>query len=306
MLWQIEIRPKSQFPDRGAAELTAQAAELGLARSLVCATAHGFLVEGPLSRQQIDRVAAELLVDTIVEQSRVLDAATAAASTAPGRIEINVLPKPGVMDPVAQSAEQAICDLLSLDPQASASLLVRTFRRYWLEGVSTDTARSIAQKLLANDAIEQAVIGPLQLERLEIGSKYTFERVHVPIRELSDGELINLSRTGQLYLSLTEMQTIQAHFRELDREPTDAELETIAQTWSEHCSHKTLAGRIAYRDENGERYQPAPPSPRAECPPRHKKKHEQDECRQQPGARPGHDYRQHQGDQSAEPQAVLG
>jgi phosphoribosylformylglycinamidine synthase len=31
------------------------------------------------------------------------------------------------------------------------------------------------------------------------------------------------------------------------------ELETLAQTWSEHCSHKTLAGRIAYRDENGER-----------------------------------------------------
>ena len=39
----------------------------------------------------------------------------------------------------------------------------------------------------------------------------------------------------------------------MGREPTDVELETIAQTWSEHCSHKTLAGRIAYRDENGER-----------------------------------------------------
>ena len=49
------------------------------------------------------------------------------------------------------------------------------------------------------------------------------------------------------------MQTIRAYFRELGRDPTDAELETIAQTWSEHCSHKTLAGRIAYRDENGPR-----------------------------------------------------
>ena len=47
------------------------------------------------------------------------------------------------------------------------------------------------------------------------------------------------------------MQTIQAHFRTLGRDPTDVELETIAQTWSEHCSHKTLAGRIRYRD--GER-----------------------------------------------------
>ena len=45
------------------------------------------------------------------------------------------------------------------------------------------------------------------------------------------------------------MQTIRQHFRDFGREPTDVELETIAQTWSEHCSHKTLAGRIAYRDE---------------------------------------------------------
>ncbi|MCA9249260.1 MAG: phosphoribosylformylglycinamidine synthase subunit PurL, partial [Planctomycetales bacterium] len=50
-----------------------------------------------------------------------------------------------------------------------------------------------------------------------------------------------------------EMRQIQEHFRTLEREPTDIELETLAQTWSEHCSHKTLAGRIAYRDERTER-----------------------------------------------------
>ena len=70
---------------------------------------------------------------------------------------------------------------------------------------------------------------------------------------MDDAALVKLSRQGQLYLSLVEMQTIQAHFRSLDRDPTDVELETVAQTWSEHCSHKTLAGRIQYRDENGER-----------------------------------------------------
>ncbi|MCU0876017.1 MAG: AIR synthase related protein, partial [Pirellulaceae bacterium] len=49
------------------------------------------------------------------------------------------------------------------------------------------------------------------------------------------------------------MQTIQEYFRQLGRDPTDVELESVAQTWSEHCSHKTLAGRIAYRDPNGPR-----------------------------------------------------
>ena len=49
------------------------------------------------------------------------------------------------------------------------------------------------------------------------------------------------------------MQTIRQHFIELDRDPTDIELESVAQTWSEHCSHKTLAGRIHYREtKNGE------------------------------------------------------
>ena len=70
---------------------------------------------------------------------------------------------------------------------------------------------------------------------------------------MDDEALEVLSRQGQLYLSLVEMQTIQARFRQFQRDPTDAELETIAQTWSEHCSHKTLTGRIRYRDESGER-----------------------------------------------------
>ena len=101
--------------------------------------------------------------------------------------------------------------------------------------------------MLANDAIEQVIVGPLPLDRIELGAAYRFSLVKVPMRELDDAALARLSLEGQLYLSLAEMQTIRAYFRELARDPTDAELETIAQTWSEHCSHKTLAGRIAYR-----------------------------------------------------------
>ena len=55
-----------------------------------------------------------------------------------------------------------------------------------------------------------------------------------------------LSRSGQLSLSLAEMRAIRDHFADLGRDPTDCELETLAQTWSEHCSHKTLKGRIAF------------------------------------------------------------
>jgi phosphoribosylformylglycinamidine (FGAM) synthase-like enzyme len=44
------------------------------------------------------------------------------------------------------------------------------------------------------------------------------------------------------------LQTIRGYYRDLGRDPTDAELESLAQTWSEHCSHKTLKGRIRYTE----------------------------------------------------------
>ena len=149
------------------------------------------------------------------------------------------------MDPVAASTMMALKDFqLQVEE-------VRTLRKYWIDGVNEDQLQQLCRRILANDAIERVVIGPLDFDQLQMGLPYKLELVHVPLRELNDNALEKLSREGQLSLSLVEMHTIQAHFQELERDPTDVELETIAQTWSEHCSHKTLAGRIAYRDEHG-------------------------------------------------------
>ena len=66
----------------------------------------------------------------------------------------------------------------------------------------------------------------------------------MPLLDADDQELLRLSDDGHLFLNLEEMQAIREHYRGLGREPTDAELETLAQTWSEHCVHKTLKSRI--------------------------------------------------------------
>jgi phosphoribosylformylglycinamidine (FGAM) synthase-like enzyme len=70
---------------------------------------------------------------------------------------------------------------------------------------------------------------------------------------MNDEQLQKLSKEGMFYLTLTEMQTIQSAFEKLGRDPTDVELEMLAQTWSEHCSHKTLGGRIHFvrKDADG-------------------------------------------------------
>jgi phosphoribosylformylglycinamidine synthase len=163
---------------------------------------------------------------------------------------VHVLLKPGVMDPVAQSTLGMLKGLgFSVEE-------VRTFRKYWVreQGASDPQVISrLANRVLSNDSIEQVILGPLKLDKLSIGSPYELQVTKVPIDGLSDTELMELSKSGQLYFSLPEMQTIQGYYRELGKDPTDIELETIAQTWSEHCSHKTLGGRIQYRDEHGTR-----------------------------------------------------
>ena len=69
----------------------------------------------------------------------------------------------------------------------------------------------------------------------------------VPVRKLTDEALLQLSIDMKLSLSADDMYAVQAHFAELDREPTDVELEVIAQTWSEHCKHRIFNARIEHR-----------------------------------------------------------
>jgi len=255
MLWEIDIYPADGNPDLIGEQVAADVADLALANNVAVSAARGYLVQASLDRPAVMRIAEELLADRIVERTVVAPVGEGALSEAPPRHEsdpagrriVHVLPKPGVMDPVAQSALAAISDL-GFEAEA-----VRTLKKYWIGELPDEDLDLVVSKILSNDAIEQVIVGPLEFERLEVGSAYDFELVRVPIREMDDPALSRLSLQGQLYLSLVEMQTIQTHYRGLERDPTDVELETVAQTWSEHCSHKTLAGRIRYRDESVER-----------------------------------------------------
>ena len=58
------------------------------------------------------------------------------------------------------------------------------------------------------------------------------------ISDLDGDRLLELSKFMKLSLSREDMLAIQAVYAEWEREPTDVELEVIAQTWSEHCKHR--------------------------------------------------------------------
>jgi len=238
MLWEVEIRPLGRDGERERVcdefDLLTHAQRGG---DLVTASARGVLLEGELTEADALRLAAEVLVDPLIE--------TGLVRAAGGRCELayTVLLKPGVMDPVAQTVLD-VCRMLKLPVQA-----VRTFRRYFGPPELSSPDRDVLfRKVLANDAIEQIVVGPVRADHLGLGSAYTFRRVTVPLRDLDDAGLTKLSKDGMLALTLDEMTVVRRHFRDLGREPTDVELETIAQTWSEHCSHKTLKGTITLTD----------------------------------------------------------
>ncbi|MDO4588077.1 MAG: phosphoribosylformylglycinamidine synthase subunit PurS [Planctomycetia bacterium] len=249
MLWEVEIFAAPGYPDVIGNETVADAADLGLSNRLSIHFAHGYLVQGELTQNQVQMLAEKFLADAVVEQF-VLHAVDSSNSQNPsdsGEKIVYVLPKPGVTDTVADNAKKT---MLEFGIQTEA---VRTFKKYRISGAEDAKVKQLAQKLLANDAIEQFYLDFLPFDRLQLGSPYQFNLITVPIRSMNDDELATLSKKGQLFLSLTEMQTIRDHFIQLDRDPTDIELETIAQTWSEHCSHKTLAGRISYSGPEGER-----------------------------------------------------
>lgn len=240
MLWEVEILPSQDARDHEGQRILADAKSLGIQSLTSVRSARSFLIQGDLSETDAGRAAELLLCDGVVEQFRVT--ALPDVSSTGNADCLNVLLHPGVTDSVADNAAKA------LGQQNLSVTAVATCRKYWLTGELSAAEHSrVSAKVIANDAIEYIIAGPLQLADLSVGGDYTFKLGTVPIRSMdTDEELMKLSAEGQLYLQLAEMRTIRDYFKSLNRDPTDIELETVAQTWSEHCSHKTLAGRIHY------------------------------------------------------------
>jgi phosphoribosylformylglycinamidine synthase len=252
-VFRIEIKANHPADDPTGSATLGEIRQLGIAGGEVTdvrASRIFFLQGDPalLTPDSLNRIGREVLVDPVTESFTVL----AAGATHPRTdhheskaIEVHL--KPGVMDPVAASCEMAIADLLGSE---AGAVEVRTGRKFELLGhVTDDVLRLIAKRLLVNESIETGHFETFTPAEFPHGHSYNFQLVHVPIRELSDDGLLDLSRKGHLFLDLREMQAIQNYFRTLGRDPTDVELETLAQTWSEHCVHKTLKATVEFTEE---------------------------------------------------------
>ena len=173
-------------------------------------------------------MAEQLLADPLLEDVHLVP-----PSVPEGHVNLEVQRKPGVMDPAEASVIKGAGD------SGLELLAVRQGRRVTVAGLSEDQANTLAWKLLANQAIEDVAVNPIEAVRFPgTGAGIDHQRTEVDILAMDDEALMTLSRDGCLSLDIDEMQTVQKYFKDLGRLPTDIELESIAQTWSEHCVPK--------------------------------------------------------------------
>ncbi len=212
-----------------------------------------YTVDANLTNTQATAVA-ERLTNPVTQQSSIN--VPLSPTTFDWAVEIGFLP--GVTDNIGTSVRELIEDFLK-QPLTDQQRVYSSQVTFLSGNVTVEEVRMIASGW-ANALIQ----------RIHIKSREDFERDHgmdrivptvrlssttttdtVQILDTTDEELQRIgksgianadgSRRGPLALSLVSMKAIQAYFKTLGRNPSDVELESIAQTWSEHCKHTIFA-----------------------------------------------------------------
>ncbi|MDW7711212.1 MAG: phosphoribosylformylglycinamidine synthase subunit PurS [Deferrisomatales bacterium] len=222
-----------------------------------------------LSAREAEAAAREPLSDPVIQETWVGPLALRLYPSFHWAVEVGFLP--GVTDNVGRTAKEAVADFLDRELPHEHQVYTSVQYLLWGEALTRRDMDAIVGGLLANPLIQHAEV----LSREELGAQGGFPvrvprvlgaaeaRVEGVDLEVSEAELLRLSRERLLALSLDELEAIRRHYRDdgvrakraalgLPACPTDVELECLAQTWSEHCKHKIFNATIHYDDGSGE------------------------------------------------------
>lgn len=219
-----------------ARDLLAAAHQLGFAELSGLVVRQLVFIDGG----DVDRLSAELFGDPL------LNSVHNERSEHPMVVESALIP--GVTDPLAAAITTA-AELIG-----SPITAVATGWRYELTGtLSHERLEALVRRVLVNAVIERWSLGPIDAAfPTDPGGADHVETV--TIRGLDAEALATLDKARGLTFDPAEIAAVQAWFTAEGRDPTDAELETLAQTWSEHCAHTTF--RAAITTESGTAVEP--------------------------------------------------
>ncbi|GFK92392.1 Phosphoribosylformylglycinamidine synthase subunit PurL [Fundidesulfovibrio magnetotacticus] len=263
MLFRVEVAPKpylQDIPGRRAAHRITH--ELGVPVD-DAAVVKTYTVAG-LDRDQVRRAVDIAALHDPVSHLASLDPL---ASDFDWIVEVGL--RPGVTDNEGRTARETLALALGLTREQAKNVAVYTSAQYALRGSLTPAqVEHIAKDHLCNELIQRFEIKSaaqwaekpgFEPKAAQVTGRSSDEVLTVPLSAMNDEALMAFSRENVLALSLEEMHAIRDHFLRQDvqarraaqglpKDPTDAELEVLAQTWSEHCKHKIFAADIDYRN----------------------------------------------------------
>jgi len=231
--WYISIFPKNTIIEPLMKDITVNLNDFGIKAEVF--TIQNYIIHGALNKEQINNICGDLLVDNVSHQYLVNEDNFKFPDW--NQIyTITIRYKQGVMDATGLSAKQMIqsIGLKVSDVKSGTSVLLKS-------DVGKDSLSQAIKNFLVNNLIQDFSI-------TEEDSKLSHKTLISLSDKDSDG-LLQLSNAYMLSLNIKEMKKIQEHYLKMGRDPYDVELETIAQTWSEHCIHKTFSGTIQYKGE---------------------------------------------------------
>ncbi|MDP8222222.1 MAG: AIR synthase-related protein [Candidatus Lernaella stagnicola] len=263
MAHRIEVRLKPQFNDVIGGKTARQIREdLGLNVEGV-RTVEVYTIDRRLTSKVLKKLAKICFTDTVIEEAFVGKPAALGLKW-DWLIEVGF--RPGVTDNVGRTAREAIVTAEGVKFRSHEG--VYTSRQYLIRGELTAAeAERIAKDVLANELIQRwTIVSDRKFDKRR-GLKAVVPSVRIDVEprvktvslNLPDEKIERLSKRRCLALTLQEMKEIAGYFDRpevrkqrrrygLGKNPTDVELEALAQTWSEHCKHKIFNADIVYQE----------------------------------------------------------
>lgn len=258
MISRLEIRLKSELTDPEGRNIRKKAADYFGIKVKEIRVIKVLTIDAELDQAHLDTVRKDIFTNPVTEES----------SFSPMAKEFDRLIwvglRPGVRDTAGSTAIEAIEDLLGR--KFSGDEAVYTSKLYEIQGAITETqTKIIASEILSNDIIQQyKLFSKKKWDPVE-GIGLIIPKVildHVPrvsaIAIGSDDELKKISLERNLALQDSDIRPIREYYLRDDvlaerrkyglAQPTDVELEYIAQSRSDHCNHNTFRGLFRYRD----------------------------------------------------------
>ena len=238
---RIEVRLKHDFPDAKGLGLVKDIHDLGITAVTDIRVVDIYWLDADLTSAELELICRSLLADPVTQEYQYDQDSWGGDAYHIVEVAYNA----GVADPVEATIMKAVRDLGIEKAKA-----VRTAKRYLIE-LKADSyqLKAISLEVICNRLLVNPIIQHVVEQKSVIfpeNPQYRFKLEWVNILKSTEEELLKIKQ--QFGFSDDEFRAIIDYFHRRGQDPTDVELEALAQTWSEHCVHKTFKGRIKFGD----------------------------------------------------------